>query len=399
MNMNTGSEPQVQQYSLKRIRWAVFIFYFCQGLIFSSWASRIPNIKATFALDDAAWGTMLFMIPIGQICGMAFSGFMVSRLGSRTIFKVAFPLYALSLLAVGFSMNLHTLTLSLIFYGVTNNFCNIAVNTQGVNVENMYDKSIMASFHGAWSLAGVAGSLLGLLMINIGLAFSWHFVITAIITMILALSNMKYLQPDFKRKDADDETDMGKKHKHKPEAFLYLLGLVAFCGMMAEGTMFDWSGIYFEDVVKVSPNLVPIGFAAFMITMATGRFFADQAIRRWGRRQVVQVCGLCIFVGMFLSAVYPNIIVTSLSFMIVGLGTSSIVPSVYSLAGKNTKISVGMALTIVSSISFLGFLLGPPLIGYISHATDLRYSYAIFALSGLGIVILASKLKVFRINK
>ncbi|NDW19537.1 MFS transporter [Dysgonomonas sp. 216] len=383
--------------SLKRIRWAVFFLYFSQGLVFSSWASRIPDIKAAFAMDDATWGTMLFMIPIGQLCGMFFSGFVIARWGSSLILRIAYPAYMLALIAIGFSTNLHTLILSLILFGVAGNFCNIGVNTQGVNVENMYGKSIMSSFHGAWSLAGFVGSLIGLLMINLKLTTYNHFLIVSVLVIILILINVRYLQPDIKKsRSVENEDEKLKRRKNKPESFLYFLGLVAFCGMIAEGSMFDWSGVYFKDVLQVSSNLVPIGFASFMITMATGRFVADSAIRRWGRLRVVQVCGALIFIGLFISAVLPNIIATTIAFMIIGLGTSSIVPSIYSVAGKHTNISVSLALTIVSSISFFGFLLGPPIIGYISQATNLRYSFGIIALSGICIVLLSSKIKVFR---
>jgi len=394
--MNVENTPQLQHYSLKRIRLAIFSFYFCQGLVFSSWASRIPDIKATFSMDDAAWGTMLFMIPIGQLCGMFFSGFIIARWGSRLILRISYPAYMLALIIIGSAANMHTLILGLIFFGVAGNFCNIGVNTQGVNVEEMYKKSIMSSFHGGWSLAGFIGSLIGLLMINLKLIPQYHYIIVSSLVLVVMMFNFKYLQPDMKKRSSGSEEEKQQRKRNKPETFLYLLGMVAFCGMLAEGSMFDWSGIYFKEVLQVSSNLVPIGFAAFMITMATGRFIADSAIRRWGRLRVVQVCGTLIFIGLLISAAIPNIVVTTIAFMIIGLGTSSIVPSIYSIAGKYTSISVSLALTIVSSISFFGFLLGPPIIGYISHATNLRYSFGLVALSGICIVLLTSKIKVFR---
>ena len=396
MNENPDSLP----YSLKRIRAAVFILYFCQGLVFASWASRIPNIKSAFGFDDATWGTLLFMIPIGQLCGMVFSGFLVSQLGSKKILAISFPLYAISLLAIGFSVNPHTLTLCMILFGVTSNFANISVNTQGVNVENIYNKSIMSSFHGGWSLAGFIGSLIGLLMINLNLNPARHFVIVAAVVIVLMFLNLKYLQPDInKNTEVKDDADKRQKKRKKPEKFLFLLGLTAFCSMTVEGTMFDWSGIYFEDVIEIEDKLVPIGFAAFMVTMALGRFVADHAIQKWGRKRIVQISGILMFSGLLLSAVFPHVITSTIAFMIVGAGTSSIVPSIFSIAGKNTRIPVGLALTIVSSISFFGFLLGPPLIGYISHASSLRYSFGIFAAMGLAVTLLSSKIKVFREEK
>lgn len=385
---------EMSESKRKRIRLGIFAFYFSQGLCFSSWASRIPDIKGYLGLDDAAWGTILLMIPIGQICGMTLSGLLISKIGSRKILPVALLFYALTLIAIGASTSEYTLLMSLVVFGFFGNFCNISVNTQGVSIESLYGKSIMSSFHGGWSLACFTGSAIGLLMINIGLNPFYHFLIVAAIVLINLFVNKRYLQPDIKKKKNIEELE--SKKKNKPESFLYLLGVVAFCGMAAEGAMADWSGLYLKDVVNVSESIVPLGFAAYMVTMASGRFFADKAIERWGRQRIIQAGGLLISAGLFLAVAFPYLSVTIIAFMIIGLGTSSIVPTIYSIAGQRTKIPTGMALTIVSSISFLGFLMGPPLIGYISQASNLRYSYALIGVFGICIVVLTSKIKVFK---
>jgi MFS family permease len=380
--------------NLKRVRFAIFVFYFLQGLCFASWASRIPDIKGSLGLDDASWGTILLMIPIGQICGMTLSGLLVSRIGSKRILPIAIIGYTLTLILIGLANSEYILIMCLIIFGFFGNFCNISVNTQGVTIESLYDKPIMASFHGGWSLAGLTGASIGLLMTVLHIQPFYHFVIIATLVVIGFITNYKYLQPDLKKEKSKEELEA--KKKTKPESFLYLLGLVAFCGMAAEGAMSDWSGLYLKDVVGISESLAPMGLTAYMITMATGRFFIDKATQKWGRQRVIQCGGLLISAGLFLSVAYPHPVVTLLAFMIIGLGTAGIVPSVYSIAGQKTKISTGMALTIVSSVSFLGFLMGPPLIGYISHATNLRISYAVIGLFGICIIILASKIRVVR---
>lgn len=380
--------------TLKRTRFAVFAFYFMQGLCFSSWASRIPDIKTMLRMDDASWGTILLMIPIGQICGMTLSGLLVSRLGSKRILPIALIGYVTTLILIGLAVNQYALIMCLIVFGFFGNFCNISVNTQGVTLESMYNKPIMASFHGGWSLAGLTGASIGLLMASLELKPAIHFSIVAALVVVGFLLNFKYLQPDLKKKK--DPAEAETKKKAKPERFLYLLGIVAFCGMAAEGAMSDWSGLFLSDVVGVKENLAPMGLTAYMITMATGRFVIDRATLRFGRLRVLQCGGLLIASGLFIAVVFPYLITTLFAFMIIGLGTAGIVPTVYSVAGQKTKISTGIALTIVSSVSFLGFLMGPPLIGYISHATNLRVSYAVIGLFGLCIVILASRLKILR---
>ncbi|MDH6309818.1 MFS family permease [Dysgonomonas sp. PFB1-18] len=380
--------------SNSRIRMAIFCLYFCTGICFSSWASRIPDIKTTLGLGDAAWGTILLMIPIGQVCGMAISGFLVSKLGSKRILPVALIGYVAALLLVGVSSSEYALIISLIVFGFFGNFCNISINTQSVTVEAMYNKPIMASFHGGWSLAGLTGAAIGLLMSSLHLKPVYHFGIIGVLVIITLIVNKRYLQPDHKKEK--DPAEIAAKKKCKPETFLFLLGMVAFCGMAAEGAMADWSGLYLIDVVGTPKHLAPIGLAAYMVTMASGRFMIDKATQKWGRKRIVQTGGILIATGLFTAVAFPHFITTIIAFMIIGFGTAGIVPTIYSIAGQKTRIPTSIALTIVSSVSFLGFLMGPPLIGYISSATNLRYSYALIGLFGICIVVLASVIKVFR---
>ncbi len=380
--------------SKERARLAIFCLYFCTGICFSSWASRIPDIKTSLGLGDAAWGTILLMIPIGQICGMTISGLIISKIGSKKIFPFALIGYVLALLLVGVSASEYALILSLIIFGFFGNFCNISINTQAVTIENMYHKPIMASFHGGWSFAGLTGAAIGLLMSTLHMRPVLHFGIIGLIVLITLIINKPYLQADPKKEK--DPADVAAKKKNKPETFLFLLGTVAFCGMAAEGAMSDWSGLYLIDVVGTQKNIAPIGLAAYMVTMATGRFLIDKATQKWGRKRVLQTGGTLIAVGLFTAVALPHFVTTIIAFMIIGLGTAGIVPTIYSVAGQKTKIPTSIALTIVSSVSFLGFLMGPPLIGYISSVTNLRYSYALIGLFGICIVVLASMIKVLK---
>lgn len=394
--MTNAIDSKPNNLSPKRIRLGVFAFYFSQGICFSSWASRIPDIKNFLKLGDASWGTILLMLPVGQILGMTLSGFLISKMGSKKILIASLPCYALSLLLIGCSQTELMLILTLILFGFFGNFCNISVNTQGILVENLYKKSIMSSFHGGWSIAGFTGSLIGLVMVNLGLSPFQHYLFILFTVGVLILFNFKYLQIDAKNISDKNSETKSTKEKQKPEKFLFLLGITAFCGMASEGAMFDWSGIYFEEIVKASKNWAPLGFTSFMIMMASGRFIADHAIQKWGRKRIVQLSGILISLGLFISVAFPNLFITTLSFMIIGLGVSSIIPTIYSLSGQKTKIPTGMALTIVSSIGFIGFLLGPPVIGYISEALNLRFSFALIGIFGICIFILSSNLKVFK---
>jgi MFS family permease len=378
------------QTNVKRsaMRLAVAAFYFCQGLCFASWASRIPDIKTSLHLSEAELGSILLALPMGQLLMMPVSGRLVTKYGSRNILSVAIILYAIELTNIGWAAQGWQLAAALFLFGVFGNLCNIAVNTQGVLAEKIYQRPIMASFHGAWSIAGFTGALIGLLMMNIKLALRPHFFIVIALVLIIAFIARKYLIP------GTSGAAEKKKFFSKPDKALVQLGIISFCCMAAEGTMFDWSGVYFKEVVKAPPSLVIVGYASFMIMMATGRFTVDRIIAKLGRKKWLQASGVLILTGLMIAVVFPYLITATIGFLIVGFGVSAVVPTVYSTAAKATKIAPGMAIAAVSSISFLGFLLGPPLIGYIAQLASLRYSFAVVALLGFCITIMVSKLKV-----
>ncbi|QEL01481.1 MFS transporter [Olivibacter sp. LS-1] len=387
MNVETHILPATA-YNRNRVRLAVSLFYFCQGLAFASWASRIPDIKTKLHLSDGQLGSLLFALPLGQLATMALSGTLVTKFGSKKVLTVAAALYVVALTNLGLASQGWHLGVSLFIFGIIGNMCNIAVNTQGVAAENLFDKPIMSSFHGAWSIAGFTGALVGLLMINLHIAPYLHFWIIAGLVWISILINNKFLVAG-----VGPASTTKKKLFSKPEGALLQLGVIGFCSMATEGAMFDWSGVYFKDIVKAPQALVPLGYASFMVMMASGRFIGDRLIARLGRKRVLQVSGVLISSGMFLAVLFPYIITAVIAFMLVGLGVATVVPTVYSVAGRNAKVSPGIALAMVSSVSYLGFLMGPPLIGYIAELASLRYSYAVIGVFGLVITLLVAKIR------
>ena len=374
----------------RRIRIAVALFYFSLGLCFASWASRIPDIKTALHLSDAAFGSILFALPVGQFLMMTFSGKLVTHYGSRKMLLFALPVYTICLSNIGLVTHGWQLAIALFLFGVSGNVCNISMNTQGVAAEKLYQRPILASFHGGWSLAGFSGALIGLAMINLKISPYMHFWIVILVVWIIVVLNNQFLIPF---KAHIDQEEPSRKFFSKPDPTLVQLGIIGFCSMASEGAMFDWSGIYFKDVVQAPASLVILGYISFMIMMASGRFVADRLIARFGRKHLLQVSGVMISSGLFTSVLFPTLIASTIGFMMVGLGVSSIIPTVYSTAGKIGKVAPGIAIATVSSVSFLGFLMGPPLIGYISAAAGLRYSFAVIGIFGLCITLLVSKLK------
>ncbi len=387
--MLTHSEEDLYN-KRNRIRIAVSLFFFCQGIAFASWASRIPIIKAHLNLSEGQLGTILLMLPVGQLATMALSGKLVTKYGSAKVLRIVPIAYALVLCSIAFAQNAWQLGCILFLFGVTGNMCNISVNTQGVATEQIFKKSIMTSFHGAWSIAGFTGALVGLLTMNLGLNTLSHFLIILCFVIGNTLINQRYLVPG---KSPQKEK---RSFFSRPEGSLLQLGIIGFFSMATEGAMFDWSGVYFKEIVQAPEKLVVVGYASFMIMMATGRFVGDAVIRKLGRKRTLQYSGLLMFIGMMTSVVFPEFTICTLAFMLVGIGVACNVPSIYSIAGQNKNVPSGVALAMVSSISYLGFLMGPPLIGYIAEAFSLRYSYGVFACFGLLMFAMVGRLSLFK---
>lgn len=368
-------------------RLAVGAFFFIQGLCFASWASRIPSIQQSLGLSEAALGSVLLALPAGLMLSLPVAGWLVAKVGSQRVVIIAAVLYTLSLLSLGMAESIFQLVAYLFVFGLIGNILNISVNTQAVGVEALYKKSIMASFHGLWSLAGFAGAAVGTFMIGHEISPFQHYIYISLFVLLAGILSFRYtLQEDANKQE-------NQPIFAKPDKSLMILGIIAFCSMICEGAMFDWSGVYFRKVVQADPAWVGAGFTAFMSTMAGGRFVADWFTGRFGIKRVLQLSGLLTSAGLGVAILFPALPTAILGFLLVGVGVSSVVPLVYSAAGRSKVLSPGVALAAVSTIGFAGFLIGPPLIGIVAGFSNLQVSFSIIALLGFCIAVMAGKVK------
>ncbi len=387
--MNSGVASPTN--SLQRMRLAVAAYYFVPGMVFASWASRIPDVRSSLQLSDGQLGSMLFAIPIGQLLMMSFSGILVTKLGSKKMVVLAEVLYALMLLGLGFSQTKTSLVAFLVGFGMMANLMNIASNTQACLLEKMYGRNIMSSFHGLWSLGGFTGGIVGALFANTSLSIGEHFLSVFVLCMLIIAAGLPFLVNDAMAKAEESEVDSFKFKNIDP--LLFFLGLMGFGGMFCEGTVYDWSGVYFSTVVQPDAMFLRAGYIAGMGAMTLGRFMGDRFVTRYGAAKVLCMCGLLIVGGLWLAAALPYLVPATLGFLLVGFGISSSVPICYSIAGRLGTIKASIAITIVSSISFFGFLVGPPVIGWLSEATGLRIAISIAACFGLFIALLSRKIE------
>ncbi len=291
-------------------------------------------------------------------------------------------LFAVDLGVLGFCTSVWALVPVLFFLGASRNLFNISTNAQAVAVQSLYDRSIMANFHGIWSLAGFAGAAIGYFAVNYGVSTSYHMLAVSIILIVcsfLFISGTIYQPPIPQPK---------RKLFSLPEKSLITFALVCFCCMACENAMYDWSGVYFEKVIHVSKGNATEGFVFYMIAMTLGRFVGDAIVNRFGIKNMLRGSGILIFTGLMLSVVFPNQLIAALGFVMVGFGVSCIVPMVFQLAGRSKTMSSGTALASISSIGYLGFLLVPPFVGFIAEAINLRVSFGLISFLGLMILFL-----------
>ena len=368
-------------------RIAVSSFFFLAGFCYSSWCSRIPNIQQKLHLDSAALGGVLLGLPVGLMTSLPLAGWLVARFGSRPVAIIAALCYAATLPVLDLVVAPWQLFIALMGFGMFGNLLNISINTQAIGTEALYGRTIMASYHGLWSLAGFAGGSIGTLFIGLGWSPRQHFlVITAFALVTVGFLSGRLIP-------VDDGAGGDKPIFARPDRSLVNLGIIAFCSMICEGCMFEWSGVYFQNVVHPPRALVALGYTAFMSTMASGRFVGDWLTTRWGIRRILRLSGSMTAMGLLIAVLFPSLLPALLGFLLVGAGVSSVVPLVYSTAGKSKVLSPGVALAAVSTIGYLGFLFGPPFIGFIAQVSSLRVSLGLIAILGSVIALFSSRIE------
>ncbi|MEH6405851.1 MAG: MFS transporter [Leeuwenhoekiella sp.] len=359
-------------------RIALSIYFFLSGFCFSTWASRIPTIKGVFDLNDAQLGNLLLAMPVSSLIGLPISGWLVSRFDSRFPLVVSFVFFSIALVAIGMSDNLYILIAAVCVFAFCMRILNIAMNTQSLTLQKNFPKKIMGSFHGLWSTGGIFGVGFSTLMVKWDMPMRYHLMAVSIFSLILALVAFRYVI-------TKDRSTQGNTLKlGKPDKFILYLGLMVFFAAVCEGGMFDWSGVYFKEIVH--EELFTLGYLIFMIFMALSRFFSDRVIERIGMQRTYFLSAAMISLGILTVIAFPYFWPAIIGFSVVGLGVAAIIPMTFTLAGTSLKYSAGMAISIIATYGIVGMLLGPPIIGYLAHLFNLKVSFILFMFSGLMLI-------------
>jgi len=348
------------------------------GFSFATWASRIPTIKMAFGFNEAELGTILLAMPIGSLIGLPISGWLVSKYHSRVPLAVGYGLNAVALAMIGFTQHTYSLVAAVVLFAFTTRIFNISVNTQAITLQKQFSQKIIGSFHGFWSTGGIAGVAFSTLLLTYNVSLQMHLLSVSVISLLITCYSYQFLLKG-------DRAESGNKIiVGKPDPYILYLGIVVFFAAICEGGMFDWSGIYFQEVLHV--KIFTYGYLIFMTFMATSRFLSDLIIARIGMPATYLMSASLIIIGISLAILVPQFWTAMIGFSLVGFGTAAVVPMSYALAGASGKYSPGMAISIIATYAITGMLLGPPIIGYLAHAFGLRIAFIIFGLSGLMLI-------------
>ncbi len=369
-----------------KIKVALGLSFFLSGVCFSSWASRIPTIKETFSFNEAELGSLLFVLPISSLISLPFSGWLVAKYDSRYPLLVGFVFFCLGLFAIALATTITQLTLAVFLFSFSMRIINIAMNTQSLVFQKIFPKKINGLMHGLWSMGGLFGILYSTLMVRLEMGLVPHLLSVGSFTLVLCFLSFPFLLKN------DRQTEGNKIIFGKPDKYILTLGLLVFFAAICEGGMYDWSGVYFREVVGV--ELFTLSYLAFMISMTLSRFISDRFIDRLGESKYYILSASVGLLGIAMVILFPYYVPALIGFSIAGFGVAAIFPMTFTMTSKSKKYAPGVAISLVATYATVGVLIGPPLIGYIAHLFKLQYAFVLFFIAILTIIPLSRQLFV-----
>ncbi|GIW34330.1 MFS transporter [Meiothermus sp.] len=367
--------PRPDHLPLARI--AIYLTFFVCGFILAAWVSRIPAIKQSLGLNTGELGLVLLGAPVGLVLAMPLVGWLIAHWGSRPVLTFASFSNCFSLPLLALAPSGWTLALALFVFGFTNAAMDISMNVQAVETEKRNGRPIMSSFHALFSLGGLVGAALGGAAAAAGMEPLPFFTSMTAVSVLLMLWAIRYL---IQVRPAPS----GPRFVW-PRGVLLGLGLIVFCTGLGEGAVADWSAVFMKQVVGSSEAVAALAFSAFSVAMVVGRLTGDALTHRFGPVALARGGGLFAAAGFVTTLLATRPEVAMLGFVMIGLGYCTLFPLAFSAAGRVPGVEPGVALASVATLGYLGFLVGPPVIGLIAQATSLRVSFALVA--GLAVVI------------
>jgi MFS family permease len=367
-------------------RLAVNIIFFLNGFVHANYFSRLPRIQDQFHINDGVVGLVLLSSSIGALLAMPFTGWMIIRNGSRRITIFAAFFYCVLIPLIPWLSTDTLIPLAILFFllGVSAGMLDVAMNSQAVMVEKQLGKPIMTSFHAVFSIGMMIGALGGSLFTKMSSGLFIHFITVSAISVVVVFVARYYLIHD-----KPESKEVEGPAFRLPNAAMVSIGIIAFCSMLGEGAMADWSTNYMENISKADPTIAPLGLSAFALAMTIGRVFGDGARIRFGDRSLMIGCGIVATIGLSIAVIFIHPFAAIAGLFIVGIGLSAIVPIAYSIAGHTKDLPPGVGLAMVTTVGYSGFLFGPPIIGFLANWETLRWALLLVILLFIVMTVLS----------
>jgi predicted MFS family arabinose efflux permease len=345
-----------------------------ESMLFATWLSRIPMVKEDLGLSDGQLGLMLFGMPLGLLLMNPFSGQLTARMGVANASRISLVFMALAFLVPTSATEKWLLFIGLMLAGMSSAFANVAMNAAATRIEQQYGMRIMSTCHGMWSLGGMTAALFASFLIASGVPTFQHMLGMSLLATAIAW----LLGPDLSGIAPPEATE--KSGFIMPDANLLLLICIGIFGMMAEGLAFDWAGVYLRQVVHTSQEVSALGLTCYAAAMTLARFTGDGIIPRLGEKRMLTIGGCVAVSGLLLAIVMPYKLTVLLGFALLGAGCALTAPILFGASMRLPGINPAAGLATYATFSFIGFLAGPPLIGFVAEALDLPMGLLMVAL-------------------
>jgi MFS family permease len=373
----------------RQARGAVTAIFFLNGLVFGSWAARIPAVRDHVGLSDGELGLALACGAIGSIIAMPIAGGRAARLGSRRTTRFALAAMCVITSVVALAPSLPALCALMLLFGAAMGGLDVSMNAHGVAVERRYGRAILASFHAAFSLGGLAGGAIGALAAAAGVDVRAHLAIIGAVSAAIGLTwSRRFLAADADAMGSTEPVFV------RPPRRLLALGALAFACLLIEGASADWSGVYLRDELGTTAAIAALGFTAFSVTMTLGRVFGDRLVDRFGPKTIVRAGGTIAAIGFGLALLVAQPAAAIAGFACLGAGMSGVVPIVFRAAGHVPGMAAGVGLAAVSTTGYLGFLVGPPTIGGIAELVGLPSALVVLVVLATAVALLAATTRI-----
>jgi fucose permease len=355
---------------LRRARWATRLLFMALGTLAGTWGAHIPSLKARYAINEATLSMVLLAAAIGAVLSLFVAGRVVGRFGARKVAVVSALVMSLMLGVVLEYPGVATLLPTMLLFGASMSLFDVAINTEGSELESLSGRAIMSNLHGMFSVGGMTGAAIAAYLLGAGVAPRLQlFGVCAGVAVVAVIASRGMLETHAAPADEGE-----KSHFAWPRGLLLIIGLLIFAGMTAEGVMYDWCVLYLKQDVGMPQAQAALGYATFSAAMALARFGGDFLRSRYSERALLRFGASLAAVAMAVVLLSANPWVALVGFALAGAGLAPVAPILFNAATRVPGVSRAAAIASVTSIGYSGFMIGPPVIGSIATAASLTWA-------------------------